>query len=130
MAATFGPVAPSCAICRPEPRWSLWKADDDWSRPAERDANAHAIPGVRTTTLAGSGHFSSLEKPHEIARLVVDGAAAPGTAQVLGMVDYGHSSGIYQVTLVGSGGRSLTSRGADRSVRRPGTSNRRSVSIG
>src|ERR671937_2670926 len=44
--------------------------DDDWSRPAERDANAHTILGARTTTLASSGHFSSLEKPHEIAQLI------------------------------------------------------------
>lgn len=43
---------------------------DDWSRPRERDANAHAIPGARTATLAGSGHFSSLEKPGEIAQLI------------------------------------------------------------
>jgi pimeloyl-ACP methyl ester carboxylesterase len=49
---------------------TLVYGDDDWSRPAERDANAHAIPDVRTTTLAKSGHFSSLEKPHEIAELI------------------------------------------------------------
>jgi pimeloyl-ACP methyl ester carboxylesterase len=44
--------------------------DDDWSRPAERDANARAIPAVRTATLANSGHFSSLERPREIAQLI------------------------------------------------------------
>src|ERR671935_407254 len=49
---------------------TLVYGDDDWSRPAERDANAHAIPGVRTMTLANSGHFASLEKPDEIARLI------------------------------------------------------------
>jgi pimeloyl-ACP methyl ester carboxylesterase len=43
---------------------------DDWSRPAEREANARAIPGARTTTLANSGHFSCLEKPQEIAKLI------------------------------------------------------------
>src|SRR5919198_1812942 len=40
---------------------TLVYGDDDWSRPAEREANAHAIPGVRVTTLTNSGHFSSLE---------------------------------------------------------------------
>jgi pimeloyl-ACP methyl ester carboxylesterase len=49
---------------------TLVYGDDDWSRPAERDANAHAIPGVRTMTLTDSGHFSSLERPQEIARLI------------------------------------------------------------
>ena len=44
--------------------------DDDWSRPAERDANAHAIPHVKTAQLRNSGHFSSLEKPQEIAQLI------------------------------------------------------------
>jgi pimeloyl-ACP methyl ester carboxylesterase len=49
---------------------TLVYGDHDWSRPAERHANAHAIPGVRTTTLTNSGHFASLEKPREIARLI------------------------------------------------------------
>jgi pimeloyl-ACP methyl ester carboxylesterase len=49
---------------------TLVYGDDDWSRPVEREANAHAIPGVRVTTLTNSGHFSSLEKPHEIAKLI------------------------------------------------------------
>jgi pimeloyl-ACP methyl ester carboxylesterase len=49
---------------------TLVYGDDDWSRPAEREANAHAIPGVRTATLTNSGHFSSLEKPHEVAQLI------------------------------------------------------------
>ena len=49
---------------------NLVYGDDDWSRPAEREANAHAIPGVRTATLTNSGHFSSREKPHEVAQLI------------------------------------------------------------
>jgi pimeloyl-ACP methyl ester carboxylesterase len=49
---------------------TLVYGDDDWSRPAERDANAHAIPDVRTTTLRNSGHFASLERPREIAELI------------------------------------------------------------
>jgi pimeloyl-ACP methyl ester carboxylesterase len=49
---------------------ALVYGDDDWSQPAERDGNAHAIPGVRTTTLTNSGHFASLERPREIAQLI------------------------------------------------------------
>jgi len=49
---------------------TLVYGDDDWSRPNEREANARAIPGVRTVKLASSGHFSSLEKPGEIAQLI------------------------------------------------------------
>ena len=49
---------------------TLVYGDDDWSRPPERDANARAIPGVRTAPLTNSGHFSSLEKPSEIAELI------------------------------------------------------------
>jgi pimeloyl-ACP methyl ester carboxylesterase len=49
---------------------TLVYGDDDWSRPAEREANVHAIPGVRTATLTSSGHFSCLEQPREVARLI------------------------------------------------------------
>jgi pimeloyl-ACP methyl ester carboxylesterase len=46
----------------------------DWSRPAERDADALAIPGARTGTLPDAGHFSSLERPREIAKLIGEAA--------------------------------------------------------
>ena len=49
---------------------TLVYGDDDWSKPAERNDNARAIPGVRTATLTKSGHFSSLERPREIAQLI------------------------------------------------------------
>jgi pimeloyl-ACP methyl ester carboxylesterase len=52
---------------------TLSYGEDDWSRPAERDANAQAIPGVRALTVPASGHFSSLERPADIARLIVNG---------------------------------------------------------
>jgi pimeloyl-ACP methyl ester carboxylesterase len=47
--------------------------EDDWSRPAERDANAQAILGARAITLSACGHFSSLERPGDIARLIMRG---------------------------------------------------------
>ena len=49
---------------------TLAYGDADWSRPAERDANAKAIRAVRTVTLTDSGHFSSLEHPRDIAHLI------------------------------------------------------------
>lgn len=44
----------------------------DWSRPAERDANARVIPGVRAVSIPHCGHFASLEKPNAIAQLIGD----------------------------------------------------------
>ena len=49
---------------------TLAYGDDDWSRPAEREANERAIHPARTVTLDGCGHFSCLDKPPEIARLI------------------------------------------------------------
>ena len=49
---------------------TLAYGDDDWSRPPERDANKRAIHPAQTVTLNGCGHFSCLEKPPQIARLI------------------------------------------------------------
>ena len=49
---------------------TLVYGDDDWSHPAERDANARDIPGAHLVTLKATGHFASLEKPEEIADLI------------------------------------------------------------
>jgi pimeloyl-ACP methyl ester carboxylesterase len=57
------------AIDRPV---TLVYGEDDWSRPVEREANGCAIPGARTTTMANSGHFSALEQPQEIAKLIAE----------------------------------------------------------
>jgi pimeloyl-ACP methyl ester carboxylesterase len=50
---------------------TLVYGDEDWSRPAERDANSNTIPGSRATTLEATGHFSCLERPREIAELIM-----------------------------------------------------------
>lgn len=44
--------------------------EHDWSRPAERDANIRAIPGVQAVTLPACGHFSALERPSAVAALI------------------------------------------------------------
>jgi pimeloyl-ACP methyl ester carboxylesterase len=49
---------------------TLAYGDHDWSRPPEREANQRAVPGAHTALLEGCGHFSSLEKPAEIAPLI------------------------------------------------------------
>ena len=49
---------------------TLAYGDHDWSRPPEREANQRAVPGAHTALLEGCGHFSSLEKPGEIAPLI------------------------------------------------------------
>jgi pimeloyl-ACP methyl ester carboxylesterase len=49
---------------------TLVYGDEDWSHPAEREANARAIPGAHLVTLNATGHFASLEKPNEIASLI------------------------------------------------------------
>jgi pimeloyl-ACP methyl ester carboxylesterase len=50
--------------------------DEDWSRPDEREANARAIPGVRTLTLEQAGHFASIDRPEELAGLIEEAALA------------------------------------------------------
>jgi len=49
---------------------TLVYGDDDWSRTAERDANARDIPGAHVVRLEATGHFASLERPSEIAGLI------------------------------------------------------------
>jgi len=49
---------------------TLVYGDDDWSHPAERDANAREIPGAHLVTLNATGHFASLDNPDEIAGLI------------------------------------------------------------
>jgi pimeloyl-ACP methyl ester carboxylesterase len=55
---------------------TLVYGDQDWSRPNERDANARAIPGVRTVGLEHCGHFASLDRPDAVARLIAEVARA------------------------------------------------------
>jgi pimeloyl-ACP methyl ester carboxylesterase len=50
----------------------LLYGEHDWSRPAEREADARAIPGARIRTVAGAGHFVSLDAPEEMIRAVTE----------------------------------------------------------
>ena len=49
---------------------TLVYGDEDWSRPAEREANAREIPGARLLTLRAASHFASLEQADELANVI------------------------------------------------------------
>jgi pimeloyl-ACP methyl ester carboxylesterase len=44
----------------------LLYGDHDWSRPAERAANARDIPGARMVTVEHAGHFMPLDRPDAV----------------------------------------------------------------
>ena len=48
---------------------TLVYSEDDWSRPADREQVARLL-GVRAVTVAGAGHFSALERPEEMVRII------------------------------------------------------------
>jgi pimeloyl-ACP methyl ester carboxylesterase len=48
---------------------TLVYSEHDWSRPAERDQVAQQL-GVHAITVIGAGHFSALERPTEMVRII------------------------------------------------------------
>ena len=53
---------------------TLVYSDQDWSRPAERDQVASSLADVQRITLPRTGHFSALERPNDMARILLDAA--------------------------------------------------------
>ncbi|AVV44602.1 alpha/beta hydrolase [Streptomyces sp. ID05-04B] len=53
---------------------TLVYSENDWSRPAERDRVADALTDVHRITVPRTGHFSALERPDEMARILLDAA--------------------------------------------------------
>jgi pimeloyl-ACP methyl ester carboxylesterase len=51
---------------------TLVYGDHDWSKPEERAEVAALVPGSRLIALPETGHFSALERPEEIARIIID----------------------------------------------------------
>jgi pimeloyl-ACP methyl ester carboxylesterase len=49
---------------------TLVYGDHDWSRPSDRQANIESVPGARHILLRNTGHFTALEAPHEVARIL------------------------------------------------------------
>ena len=50
---------------------TLIYGDSDWSRPNERERTRSLIPASQMVTLRNTGHFSSVENPSELARLIL-----------------------------------------------------------
>ena len=53
---------------------TLVYGDHDWSRPSDRQANIESVPGARHIVLRNKGHFTALEAPHDVARILRDDA--------------------------------------------------------
>ncbi|SPM28700.1 alpha/beta fold hydrolase [Mycobacterium terramassiliense] len=51
---------------------TLVYSEHDWSRPADREQVARLL-GVRAITVGGAGHFSALERPTDMVRIIRDG---------------------------------------------------------
>ena len=49
---------------------TLVYGDDDWSWPEDREANQRALRTARHLSLENCGHFSSLEQPQRVARII------------------------------------------------------------
>jgi pimeloyl-ACP methyl ester carboxylesterase len=50
---------------------TLVYSEHDWARPAERDHVAGLLSEVERITLLDTGHFSALERPNEVARILL-----------------------------------------------------------
>jgi pimeloyl-ACP methyl ester carboxylesterase len=48
--------------------------DHDWSRPSDRQANIESVPGADHIELRDTGHFTALEAPDAVARILRDDA--------------------------------------------------------
>lgn len=59
---------------------TLVYGDHDWSKPEERTDVARLIDGSRLITLRQAGHFSALEHPENIARIVFELVASSGSS--------------------------------------------------
>jgi pimeloyl-ACP methyl ester carboxylesterase len=49
---------------------TLVYGDHDWSRPSDRQANIESVPGARYIELRATGHFTALEAPNHVARIL------------------------------------------------------------
>jgi pimeloyl-ACP methyl ester carboxylesterase len=50
---------------------TLVYSEQDWSRPAERQQVAHLLTNVESITLPDAGHFSALERPADMANILL-----------------------------------------------------------
>jgi pimeloyl-ACP methyl ester carboxylesterase len=59
---------------------TLVYSEQDWSRPAERDHVAGLLADVHRITIPDSGHFSALERPTEVAHILLQRARTVSVA--------------------------------------------------
>jgi pimeloyl-ACP methyl ester carboxylesterase len=59
---------------------TLVYGEHDWSWPEDREANRRAVPGARSLSLAGCGHFAALERPQQLAQLIREEVSRTGVA--------------------------------------------------
>jgi pimeloyl-ACP methyl ester carboxylesterase len=50
---------------------TLIYGDDDWSRVPERERTRDLMRGAHFMTLKDTGHFSAVENPHEVAKIIL-----------------------------------------------------------
>jgi pimeloyl-ACP methyl ester carboxylesterase len=55
---------------------TLIYGEHDWSRMPEREANLALLPGARSISLPGTGHFAALEQPARVAEILLDDPGA------------------------------------------------------
>jgi pimeloyl-ACP methyl ester carboxylesterase len=51
---------------------TLVYGDEDWSRRSDRQANLQSVPSARDLVLPETGHFAALERPDEVARILLE----------------------------------------------------------
>jgi pimeloyl-ACP methyl ester carboxylesterase len=51
---------------------TLVYGDEDWSRRSDRQANLQSVPNARDLVLPETGHFAALERPDEVARILLE----------------------------------------------------------
>lgn len=73
-------IAARAAYAAIETPVTLVYSEHDWSWPEEREANRRAVPGARSGSLEGCGHFASLERPEQIAQLIREEVSRAGVA--------------------------------------------------
>ena len=54
---------------------TLVYGDHDWSRLSDRQANIESVPGARAIALEDTGHFTALEAPTDVARILLEDAS-------------------------------------------------------
>jgi pimeloyl-ACP methyl ester carboxylesterase len=73
LAGFIGAASGYCDVSVPV---TLVYAEHDWSRAADRELVARRLPHAHTITIPGTGHFSALERPSEMVRIIRHSAAA------------------------------------------------------